>query len=110
MGIPVDQGWSHVWRVLTAAGEVLAEANRAPLDETGWREVVAAHHRLLVEAGSTLSDDLVEELHRLVEPFENHELSPKEAAIAQAQLVGWLTGLMEGLRTGLVGVRHQTVG
>jgi hypothetical protein len=110
MGIPVDQDWAHMWRVLTAAGEVLAEANRAPLDEDGWREVVAAHHRLLVEAGSTLSDDLMEELQRLVLPFEDHELTPAEAALAQAQLVGWLTGLMEGLRTGMVGVRGQSAG
>jgi hypothetical protein len=110
MGVPVDQGWSHMWRVLTAAGEVLAEANRAPLDDSGWREVVTAHRRLLVEAGSALSEDLIAELQRLLVPFENHELTPAEAALAQAQLVGWLTGLMEGLRTGLVGVRIETVG
>lgn len=107
MGIRVDQGWSHLWRVLTAAGEVLAEVNRAPLDKTGWREVVVAHHRLLVEAGSVLSEDLMSEFQRLLDPFEGHELTPAEAAVTQAQLVGWLTGLMEGLRTGLVGVREQ---
>ena len=99
-----------MWRVLIAAAAVLEEANRSPLDEAGGQRLAEAHHRLLVEAGSEISDDLLQELQHLVAPFERHDLTTQEARLAQAQLVGWLTGLMEGLRTGLVGVKQQPVG
>ena len=91
--------------MLTAADAVLDEANR--LTQEGFtdcgsaRELADAHRRLLAEAASTLSNDLVAELHRLVLPFEHHELSAGEAALAHAQLVGWLTGLVESVRRGL---------
>lgn len=110
MSIPVDQGWTHLWRALTAAHEVLAELHRAPIDEAACVRVVEAHHRVLVEAGSVLSEDLKQELQHLIAPFEDHELTNSEALIAQAQLVGWLTGLMEGLRTGLVEVHQESLG
>jgi hypothetical protein len=108
--IPFDPSWSHVWRVLTAADEVLAEAKRLSVDEAAAQSLVDAHHCLLVEVGSILSDDLLAELQALVEPFAGHSLTASEAILAQAQLVGWLTGLMEGLRTGLVAMRGQPVG
>jgi hypothetical protein len=101
MSAPVDS-WPRVWRVLAAAGSVLDELNRGAMDDAGWHGVVVAHRHLLVEAGSLLSDDLQQELQRLVEPFEGHDLTGAEAAVAQAQLVGWLTGLMEALRVGLM--------
>jgi hypothetical protein len=105
-----DPRWAHLWRVLTAAGEVLGEAERLCSDEAAASSLVDAHHCLLVEVGSLLSEDLLAELRALVEPFAGHLLSPGEARLAQAQLVGWLTGLMEGLRTGLVDVQSRPAG
>jgi hypothetical protein len=91
--------------VLTAADAVLAEANNlvesGVFDDVAGQELMEAHHRLLCEAGSVLDAELLDELHRLVMPFENHELTPTEVVLTQAQLVGWLTGLIEGLRVGL---------
>jgi hypothetical protein len=95
----------HLWRVLTTADVVLSEANNmvesGALDEVAAQGLMEAHHRLLCEAGSVLDPELLDELHRVVMPFENHELTPSEVVFAQAQLVGWLTGLIEGLRLGL---------
>jgi hypothetical protein len=100
---PVQDRWRHAWRVATAAAGVLAEMEELHvLDAGGRRAATEAHHRLLIEIGGLLPDDLTSELARLVAPFEDHTLTAAEATIAQAQLVGWLTGLMEGLRTGLI--------
>jgi hypothetical protein len=89
-------------RILAAATAVLAEAERGRLDRTGHLCLLEAHHRLLVETGATVSADLRDELARLVAPFLDHELSESEALLAQAQLVGWLTGLVQGLHRGVV--------
>jgi hypothetical protein len=111
MTISLTSAAPRLWRVLTAADAVLDEANRLARegveDRRTTKELADAHHRLLREAASTLNDELLEELHRLVLPFENHELSAVEAAFAHAQLVGWLTGLVEGVRTGLISIHER---
>ena len=52
--------------------------------------------------GSALSDDLRDELNRLASPFAA-ETSPSndELRIAQAQLVGWLEGLIQGIQAAM---------
>jgi hypothetical protein len=51
-----------------------------------------------------LSDDLTDELRKLVAPLESTDSSPQSEAelrVAQAQLVGWLEGLFHGIQATL---------
>jgi hypothetical protein len=63
------------------------------------REIYDISVRELAEA---LSPDLAEELGRVAQPFGDEE-SPSEAElrVAQAQLVGWLEGLFQGIQAAL---------
>jgi hypothetical protein len=72
----------------------LEELNRAPLDEPTRRRLLASQHATMIEAASTVSDALVDEMIRLhMEPL-GPEASTAELKVAQAQLLGWLTGLL----------------
>ena len=56
----------------------------------------------MAELGAALSVDLREELGRLALPFAD-DVAPTsdELRIAQAQLVGWLEGLIQGIQATL---------
>lgn len=56
-----------------------------------------------------MSDDLREELDRLASPFAS-EASPSsdELRIAQAQLVGWLEGLIQGIQAAMFAHQFMT--
>ena len=90
----------------------LDELHRAPLDEpTRWRSL-ASQHATMTEAASTVSGALVDAMVRLyMEPLGS-EATAAELKVAQAQLLGWLTGLLwtGGLASGApVGVDSYVV-
>ena len=90
-----------VMRIGTMTRNLLAELKAAPLDE-GSRQRLRDIHRISIdELKQGISPELAEELERLAKPFEEDTPSEAELRIAQAQLVGWLEGLFQGIQTTL---------
>jgi len=89
---------AKVVRVGTMMRQLLEEVKSSPLDDQSRERLKEIYQSSITELGSALSDDLREELNRLASPF-GAETSPSndELRIAQAQLVGWLEGLIQGI-------------
>jgi hypothetical protein len=93
---------AKVMRVGSMIKQLLDEVRETSLDEPGRQRLRDIYDRSISELGSALSDDLREELERLVFPFRSDELpSDVELRIGQAQLVGWLEGLFHGIQATL---------
>lgn len=93
---------AKVMRVGTMMRQLLEEVRSATLDEASRDRLREIYETSVQELGSALSDDLREELDRLALPFEE-DGSPTaaELQVAQAQLVGWLEGLIQGIQATL---------
>jgi hypothetical protein len=93
---------AKVMRVGTMMKQLLEEVRAASLDEASRDRLKEIYETSVTELGSALSEDLREELGRLALPFEN-DVAPSndELRIAQAQLVGWLEGLIQGIQAAL---------
>lgn len=91
-----------VMRIGTMVKQLLEEVRAAPLDEASRVRLKEIQERAIAELAEGLSPDLREELDRITLPFAD-DVTPSEAElrIAQAQLVGWLEGLFQGLQTAL---------
>jgi hypothetical protein len=95
---------AKVMRVGTMLKQLLDEVRSATLDEASRDRLRDIYETSVRELGSALSPDLREELGRLALPFAEDESAPPSAAelqIAQAQLVGWLEGLIQGIQATL---------
>jgi len=94
---------AKVMRIGTMVKQLLDEVRSAPLDEIARERLAEIHQRSVRELEDGLSEDLLEELHRITLPFtDDRTPSDAELRIAQAQLVGWLEGLFHGIQTALV--------
>ena len=93
---------AKVVRVGTMMRQLLEEVKSSPLDDQSRERLKEIYQSSITELGSALSDDLREELNRLASPF-GAETSPSndELRIAQAQLVGWLEGLIQGIQAAM---------
>lgn len=91
-----------VMRIGTMTRSLLAELKAAPLDEASRQRLRDIHRTSIAELKEGISAELAEELERLAKPFEEETPSDAELRIAQAQLVGWLEGLFQGIQTTLV--------
>ena len=92
---------AKVMRVGTMMKQLLEEVRSATLDEASRGRLKEIFDTSVEEIGSTLTDDLREELDRLVIPFDDEAPSAAELQIAHAQLVGWLEGLVQGIQATL---------
>src|SRR5690606_14566404 len=83
--------------------QLLDEVRSATLDEASRDRLRDIYETSVNELGSALSPDLREELGRLALPFNDDTNAPSSAElqIAQAQLVGWLEGLIQGIQATL---------
>lgn len=88
-------------RIAVMLREVQEEARRAPTDQAGRDRLRQVHERALGELGEVLSDDLREELCNFSFPFDESTPSESELLIAQAQLIGWLEGLFQGIQAAI---------
>ena len=93
---------SELIRVSAMTARLLEEAHDAPLDDAGCRRMVEIHHRALEMLEDTLSTGLRSELLALAPPVEGPDMSAAELRVVQAQLVGWLDGLMVSLQAELL--------
>ncbi len=101
----IDESIEHpakVMRVGTMMKQLLEEVRSATLDEASRDRLKEIYDTSVAEIGSALSEDLRDELSRLALPFaEDRSPSAAELQIAQAQLVGWLEGLIQGIQATL---------
>ncbi|MPY93657.1 MAG: DUF2587 domain-containing protein [Acidimicrobiia bacterium] len=90
---------AKIMRIGTMIRALLEEARNADLDEAGRDKLRVIYDTSVKELASTLSPDLEDELMRLTHPFSaDGQPSGSELRIAQAQLVGWLEGLFQGIQ------------
>ncbi|MGJ3508218.1 bacterial proteasome activator family protein [Enemella sp. A6] len=94
---------AKVMRIGTMVRQLLEEVRSAPLDDPGRRRLAQLQAASIDELKDGLSPELAEELERLTTPFNSDEApTDAELRISQAQLVGWLEGLFQGIQTALV--------
>ncbi len=94
---------AKVMRIGTMLKQLLGEVRETDLDEASRQRLREIYETSVGEVGSALSPDLREELSRLASPFDRPEPpSAVELQIAKAQLVGWLEGLIQGMKAMLL--------
>lgn len=84
-------------RITTVARALLEEARSAPCDAAGCERLRRIHDRVIAELSDVISAELYEELLTLSVQFDDEAPSSSEVRVAQAELVGWLEGLMTGV-------------
>ena len=95
------QSPAKVMRIGSMIKQLLDEVKSAPLDESARVRLREIHLHSIKELEDALAPELVEELERLSQPFNDPAPSEAELRIAQAQLVGWLEGLFHGIQAAL---------
>jgi hypothetical protein len=103
---------AKVMRIGSMVRQLLEEVRQAPLDEAGRARMHEIYDISVRELSEALSPDLADELGRVARPFADEETpSEAELRVAQAQLVGWLEGLFQGIQAALfaqqVSARNQ---
>ena len=92
---------AKVMRIGNMIRQLLEEVKAAPLDEASRNRLREIHTASIKELEDGLAPELVEELDKLSLPFGEATPSDAELRIAQAQLVGWLEGLFQGIQTAI---------
>ena len=93
---------AKVMRVGAMLRQLLEELREATLDEGSRDRLRDIYETSIEELGSALSPDLRDELDRITLPFNDDEIpSGSELRVAEAQLVGWLEGLIQGIQATL---------
>jgi hypothetical protein len=91
---------AKLMRIAAMVRELLGEVRQSTLDEAGRKHLRQIHERSIAALRETLSDELQNELQALSLPLEE-DASQSEIRVAQAQLVGWLEGLFQGIQAAL---------
>ncbi|MBW3653438.1 MAG: bacterial proteasome activator family protein, partial [Actinobacteria bacterium] len=94
-------------RIAVMLRELQEEVRRASPDDAGRAMLRQLHERALQELCEVLSPDLQEELKELSLPFSDSTPTESEILIGQAQLVGWLEGLFQGIQVTLFNQQLQ---
>jgi hypothetical protein len=94
---------AKVMRIGRMISRLLDEVKDAPLDDVSRARLREIYTQSIDELAGGLDRELADELRRITSPFaQDFEPTDAELRIAQAQLVGWLEGLFQGLQTALV--------
>jgi hypothetical protein len=88
-------------RIASMVRELLEETRQTSLDEPGRKRLAEIYGRSVGELAGILSEDLREELASLAPPIEDGVPTESELRVAQAQLVGWLEGLVHGIQAAM---------
>lgn len=88
-------------RVANMVQMLTAEVHELPLDDAGRRRLFDVQRRAVDAIRSLVSHDLGAELASLGLPLEDVGASDSELRIAQAQIVGWLNGLFQGIQAAM---------
>jgi hypothetical protein len=84
-------------RITTVAKAMLEEARTTPCDDAGCEKFKKIYERTIAELDGVISPELHDELRKLAVRFDDAAPSHSALRIAQAELVGWLDGLMNGI-------------
>jgi hypothetical protein len=99
--VPSDGSIVNPLKLARVHGMALAlidELHRGQLDDPSRTRLEHLTYDTLVETGSAVPDELLEELHRLVQPADQPTASDDELRLLWAQLLGWLKGVALGER------------
>lgn len=89
-------------RLGTMLQTLMAEVRSADTDEDSRRLLARIHTETMEELGTVLSSDLMAELSEFASCCDDDGVPTEaEIRIAQAQLVGWLQGLLQGLQASM---------
>jgi hypothetical protein len=88
-------------RIALMLREMQEEVRRADPDEAGRQRLRQIHETSLAQMRSVLTGSLQEELDALTLPFDTETPTESEIRIAQAQLIGWLEGLFQGIQAAI---------
>jgi hypothetical protein len=79
--------------------QMLEEIHAMPLDDRGRQRLAAVYGRAVAELEAVLPAELRTEFEEIAPPLvTGATVSDAELRIAQAQLVGWLEGVFEGVQ------------
>lgn len=87
-------------RIASMIREMLADVRQSKPDEAGRQRVREVYQRALAGLKEGVSKDLQDELDTLTIPLDSSS-TESEIRLAQAQLVGWLEGLFQGIQAAL---------
>ncbi|MFT5202340.1 MAG: hypothetical protein ACI9C1_001728 [Candidatus Aldehydirespiratoraceae bacterium] len=89
-------------RLGTMLQTLMVEVRTAETDEESRRLLARIHNETMEELSTVISSDLMAELSEFTDCCDDDGV-PTEAEIrvAQAQLVGWLQGLLQGLQASM---------
>lgn len=87
-------------RIAAMIRELLEDVRQSKPDEAGRRRLSAVYQRAVVALKEGVSRELQDELDTLTMPLDSNA-SESEIRLAQAQLVGWLEGLFQGIQAAL---------
>jgi hypothetical protein len=92
---------SKLIRIASMTRAMLEEVRASGMDDVGRQRLLDVYHRSIDELRDVLSDDLKEELDSIFVPLERETPTEPEIRVAQAQLIGWLEGLFQGIQASL---------
>jgi Rad3-related DNA helicase len=87
-------------RIASMIRELLEDVRQSKPDEAGRKRLREVYERALTALKEGVSKELQDELETLTLPLENTP-SESEVRLAQAQLLGWLEGLFQGIQAAL---------
>ena len=87
-------------RIASMVRELLQDVRQSTPDEAGRKRLRDVYERAIAALKEGVSKDLQDELDTLVLPLDANP-SESEIRLAQAQLVGWLEGLFQGIQAAL---------
>lgn len=99
-------------RLGTMLQTLMAEVRAADTDEESRRLLARIHKETMEELGTVLSTELMDELTEFAACCDRDGVpTAAEIRVAQAQLVGWLQGLLQGIQASMMAqqalaVRH----
>ena len=89
-------------RIAAMTRAMLNEVREAPLDEGGRARLSDVYSATVDQLCSVLPDELRGELDAVLVPLSSDSPSEAELRIAQAQLIGWLEGLFNGIQAAVM--------
>jgi len=89
-------------RIASMTRSMLEEVRTATLDEEGRARLKAVFDATLEQLHTVLTEDLREELAEVFVPLDEGVPTQAEIRVAQAQLIGWLEGLFNGIQAAIM--------
>jgi hypothetical protein len=100
---------AKVMRIGTSIIRLLDEVHNAPLDDEARARLAHVHQRSVEELQDGLAPGPAEELQRLWQPLTGaSSASEEELRISQAQLSGWIGGLVQDIQSTIAAKQAAT--